>query len=129
MFSFYSIVVIIAIIILIVVLTVVGLTLKNKKNTNPFPEYQNTCPDFWSLDGSGNKCLPKGMNVPPISKKNASLPAHDGVDMTSDSNNKKTGIKSIDLSEDNWVSICDKSSWAKKYGILWDGVTNNNTCT
>ena len=37
-------------------------------------------------------------------------------------------ITSIDVSSDNWVSVCDKSSWAKKYNILWDGVTNNNSC-
>lgn len=128
MFSFYSIVVIIAIIILIVVLTVVGLTLKNKKNTNPFPDYQNTCPDFWTLDANGNKCIPKNMNIPPISKVNAALPPHEGVEIYTDTNKNKS-IKSIDLSEDNWVGVCDKSSWAKKYGILWDGVTNNNTCT
>lgn len=61
MSSFYSIIVIIAIIILIIALTIVGLTLDRKKNMKPFPDYKNTCPDFWTLDAN-NKCIPSLAN-------------------------------------------------------------------
>ena len=122
MLSFYTIVVIIAIVILIIALTVVGVTLTNKKNNIPFPDYQNTCPDFWSLDSNGTTCKPVlNMNTPSPNKASIAV-KHDGV--TSQNN----VISSVDISEDKWVSVCDKSSWAKKSGILWDGVANNNTC-
>jgi hypothetical protein len=124
MFSFYTIVVIIAIIILVIMLTIIGVTLKNKENKIPFPDYENTCPDFWTLDSSGNnsKCIPSTMNTPSPNKAAIAV-KHDGV---ASINNK---ITSIDIDQEKWVSVCDKSSWARKAGILWDGVTNNNTCT
>jgi len=126
MLSFYTIVVIIAIIILVIALTIIGVTLTSKRNNKVFPDYQNMCPDFWTFDISGNKCTPpiSGMNSPLSNKLTAST-THIGVTI-SEGNNKT--IQSIDLSEDKWVSICDKASWAKKVGILWDGVANNNTC-
>jgi len=123
MLSFYTTVVIIAIVILVIALTIVGVTLTNKKNNISFPDYQNTCPDFWSLDTDGTTCKPllSNINTPPPNKASIAV-KHDGV---TSANNV---ISSINISDDNWVSVCDKSSWAKKSGILWDGVTNNNTC-
>lgn len=123
MFSFYTIVIIIAIIILVLALTAVGITLASNKNNKPFPEYQNTCPDFWTLDG--NVCKPNEINIP-LASKIADAAKHPGVN--ANVTGTTASIISIDLNEDNWVGICDKASWAKKYGILWDGVTNNNTC-
>ena len=122
MLSFYTIVIIIAIVILVIALTIIGITLVNKKNNIAFPDYQNTCPDFWTLDSS-EQCVSNGINVP-LSNKFTESTTHKGVKKSDTSN---TNL-SINLSEENWVSICDKASWGKKYGILWDGVTNNNTC-
>ena len=124
MLSFYTIVIIIAIIILVIALTIIGVTLTNKKNNIEFPDYQNTCPDFWTLDSGGNICNPNGMNEP-LDIKVANAANHSGVT----ANKGNTKIENINISQDNWVSVCDKASWAKKAGILWDGVTNNNTCT
>jgi hypothetical protein len=124
MLSFYTIVIIIAIVILVIALTIIGVTLTNKKNNIEFPDYQNACPDFWTLDSSGNRCKPiNGINIP-LSSKIVSAATHVGIGL----NNDNTKIEYIDLSDDKWVSVCDKASWAKKSGILWDGVTNNNTC-
>jgi hypothetical protein len=121
MLSFYTIVIIIAIIILVIALTIVGVTLANKKNTMPFPDYQNTCPDFWTLSNDGITCNKSDLNTPPPNKAKIAV-NHDGVTTI---NNV---ISSINISDDKWVSVCDKSSWAKKSGSLWDGVANNNTC-
>lgn len=123
MLSFYTIVIIIAIIILVIGLTIIGVTLTNKKNNIEFPDYQNACPDFWTLDSTGNICKPNGMNEP-LDIKVANASTHSGV-VTNTGNTK---IESINISDEHWVSVCDKASWAKKAGILWDGVTNNNTC-
>jgi hypothetical protein len=122
MLSFYSIVVIIAIIILIIALTIVGLTLKNKKNVKPFPDFKTTCPDFWILD-SNDLCIPSS---PPV---NTPLPAkvasnkNDNVKI--DANNV---ILSINSDDSKWASVCTKTKWAKNVDILWDGVRNNNAC-
>jgi hypothetical protein len=124
MLSFYTIVIIIAIIILVIALTIIGVTLTNKKNNIEFPDYQHACPDFWTLDSSGNRCKPTNDINIPLQVKVSNAGNHSGVGV----NSGKTKIEYIDLSEDNWVSVCDKASWAKKAGILWDGVTNNNTC-
>lgn len=123
MLSFYTIVIIIAIVILVIALTIVGVTLTNKKNTIPFPDYQNICPDFWKLESDGNTCTPpsSNLNTPPPNKAAVAV-KHDGVASVTNV------ISSIDVSDDKWTSVCDKSSWAKKSNILWDGVTNNNTC-
>lgn len=123
MLSFYSIVVVIAIILLIIGLTIVGLTLKKKQNVVLFPEYQNTCPDFWTLT-SANKCTPPttAINTPSPSK----VGQYSNNAVTKSSAN---AITSIDVSENSWESICTKSKWAKNVGILWDGVANNNACS
>jgi hypothetical protein len=121
MLSFYTIVIIIAIVILVIALTIVGVTLANKKNTAPFPDYQNTCPDFWTLSDDGTTCNKSDLNTPPPNKAKIAV-NHDGV------TSNDYVISSINISDDKWVSVCDKSSWAKKSSILWDGVANNNTC-
>jgi glucokinase len=44
------------------------------------------------------------------------------------SKDSSNNIVSINTDDTNWASLCEKSSWAKKYNISWDGVTNNNSC-
>ena len=125
MFSFYTIVIIIAIILLILALSVIGVTLAKNENIKSYPDYQNTCPDFWKLEND-HICKHQGINtVHPEKVKEASR--HAGI-IVGQNENGIDDITSIDVSSDNWVSVCDKSSWAKKYNILWDGVTNNNSC-
>lgn len=125
MLSYYTIVIIIAIILLVVALTMVGLTLNKKNNKNPFPSYQNSCPDAWTIENG--LCTPNnGINVPKVNKYTATKLGHPGV--TLDNLENPTKIVSLDLSGNNWTSICDKHAWANANGILWDGIANNNTC-
>lgn len=116
---FYTIVLVIATIILIIALTVVGIVMTRTGNKTTFPDFQNSCPDFWTL--SGTLCHPpvSGINVPV-----GTPPAleHTGVNV---SNNE---IASIDIGSTNWASVCDKATWANSNHIFWDGVSNNNTC-
>lgn len=125
MFSFYTIVIIIAIILLIFALSVIGVTLAKNENQKPFPEHQNTCPDFWKLEES-HICRSQGINTV-HKEKVAEAKNHAGVNVSANGNGIDQ-VTSIDISPDNWVGVCDKSAWAKKYNILWDGVTNNNNC-
>jgi hypothetical protein len=121
---FYTIVLIIAIVILIGALTVVGITITSQVKNNPFPDFQNTCPDFWSLNGSICSPPTDGINTPGPDKFTGIQPnvQHAGVTVSNGA------IKSLDIGGVNWTSVCDKSSWANMNGIYWDGVTNNNAC-
>jgi len=126
MFSFYNIVIIIAIVILILALVLIGMTMKPTNSTIPFPQYQTLCPDFWTLDDQ-KKCIPSILNTPPPQKfVNVLDISHNGV--VFDNQTKPTKILSLDLSPDNWTSLCDKYKWANKNGLLWDGVMNTNQC-
>ena len=125
MLSFYTIVIIIAVILLIGALSVIGITLKKNTQTNAYPEYQENCPDFWKLNGT--ICSPNTNNTPAPSKFLGAKPLvnHSGVLIAND----KKSIVSLDINPENWSSICDKYKWSNLNGILWDGVSNINTCT
>lgn len=127
MLSFYTIVIIIAIVILILALVLIGMTLNSKNSTVPFPEYQTLCPDFWTLNAE-KKCIPSVLNTPAPGKFTYSIHdiSHNGI--VFDNATKPTRIVSLDPSENSWTSLCDKSKWANKNAILWDGIANTNQC-
>jgi hypothetical protein len=124
---FYIIVLIIAIILLIVGLILVGVSLTRGSNTE-FPDYKYSCPDFW--DVSGTLCIPSSLNVNIPSadkfKGDPSFIQHTGVSIMKSETDKR--IVNIDTSDAYWSGTCDKGSWAKRNGIFWDGVANNNKC-
>jgi hypothetical protein len=100
--------------------------MSNKKNNaNVFPEYQNSCPDYWTINEQ-NVCIPSMINTPSPSRFLKKEIKHSGVSFNDDT--KPTKITSLDVGETNWVSLCEKSRWAYANGILWDGITNNNSC-
>lgn len=121
---YYIIVLIVATILLIISLIFVGIALTKKGRSNPFPEYQTVCPDFWEVNGKICKPSTLGINIPSLQKFAGTTPlvAHSGVVI------KDNAVESLNLDPANWSGICDQSSWAKSNGIFWDGVANNNTC-
>ena len=124
---YYTIVLIIAIVVLISSLSIVGVMMTTGSNKIDFPEFQNTCPDYWTLDGTICKPPISKINVPNSAAFAGSSPsvAHAGVVINQ---GPPPSITSLDLTTSNWTSICDKSSWAKMNGIVWDGVSNTNQC-
>ena len=34
----------------------------------------------------------------------------------------------IDFSDSKWTGECDKRKWANENGIVWDGISNYNSC-
>ena len=127
---YYTIVLIIAIILLVIALTVVGITIRSGSNKKQFPTFQNTCPDFWTSSTTNDiiTCSPppSGINTPSPEKfvgNNAPI-SHEGVTIDAD----KKVITSINLDKTKWMSICDQSKWSAMNGIMWDGVSNNNSC-
>jgi hypothetical protein len=98
--DFYTIVIIISVVLLILSLTAIGLLVTNASSTAKFPESYNSCPDYWSFDGTF--CKPnKGINIGTLSNPSAYTPSKD---------------------------ICVNRTWSNDNKISWDGVSNTNSC-
>ena len=148
--DFYKIVILITVILLILALTGVGFLLKYQNAGTPFPPpgSASACPDKWSEDvvGSDTRCV-----IPIQFADNAGIIHTDdptyvnflintpgvyvtGTDQLITSgnlyaggvNNIVSGMASI--SPAAMGSICQQKKWTTKYGVLWDGVSNNSTC-
>jgi hypothetical protein len=148
MFSFYTIVTIIAIVLLVIALTIIGISITNNSRTNTFPDYQYSCPDFWTLSDDNKTCMaPPGINNPTIATLKPKKPADQQLfpnmnsirpdqDSPAIQNYKAKGIelntnntiKSIDISDATWPALCSKVAWATTNNILWDGVGQTNSC-
>ena len=37
-------------------------------------------------------------------------------------------VQYIDFSNPAWTGVCDKKKWANENGIVWDGISNYNSC-
>jgi hypothetical protein len=102
MASFQVVVLVIAIILLILALTFVGISLKNSGSGSDttWPPVISACPDYWTIDYSGNDqlCLNTLNLVTPCSTANF---------------NKAGEV----------YTNCDKKTWATNCGVSWDGIT------
>jgi hypothetical protein len=113
--GFQKIVLFIAIILLIIALVFIGIAL-SYSNDQQWPPMIPQCPDYWSIDGSGNNttctnvkdlgtCSPQnGQNHLVM---NFNTPAFSGAN-----------------------GLCAKYGWATNCGLSWDGITYgvNNPC-
>jgi hypothetical protein len=104
-----------AIIILIIALVFIGIALTYSNDTT-WPPMTPECPDYWTIDGSGNNtnCINiKDLGTCPPQSKNKHL---------------KMNFNSPVYSGTN--GMCAKYTWAKNCGISWDGITYgvNNPC-
>jgi hypothetical protein len=104
-----------AIIILIITLVFIGISLTSASET-AWPPMTPECPDWWVVDGSGNKST--CVNV----KDLGTCPPRSGEKhLTMDFNSSAfTGTN----------GLCAKYNWASKCGVTWDGITYgvNNPC-
>lgn len=117
---FYKIVLSIAIIMLIVILIVVGAAVQNANTEEAYPPTALKCPDYW-MDASGG-CVSNGVNL-------GTYTSDQTIDFTSntwtqESNANQDG--SIDYS--GLSETCAKKKWANTYEVLWDGISNYNSC-
>ncbi len=111
--GFQKIVLFSAIIILIIALVFIGISLSYAKDGQKWPPVVPTCPDYWKFEGDGDdtRCVNvKDLGTcPPMSGKkhlemNFNTPTYTG-------------------SQGN----CNKSAWANKCGVSWDGITYGTT--
>ena len=116
MASFQKIVITAAIIILIIALIIIGICLSYYQAKEQWPPLLAACPDYWTIDGSGNSttctnikdlgtCPPQSGNKHLV--MNFTGPAFTGANGT-----------------------CAKYTWAKNCNLTWDGITYgvNNPC-
>ena len=126
---FYLIVLGIATLVLILILTFVGLLMQTGKKNLIYPPIANSCPDNWEVDGS-NCIIPNASNT--------NMGGNSITDLVTSLKpyvTPKTGIPSNGFSPTDkaWAvggltTICSQKTWANKNNILWDGVSNYNSC-
>ena len=146
---FYIIVLSIAVIFLILILTLIGVLMKQSKKTGgTFPPIVNNCPDYWVISTDGKSCtipIKKDSTTGYTTEKNAGslYGTNSDLDIIDPSGTSVvfpiktpgfvTGGSTIDFTDAAWsaqgkTSTCAQKQWAQKWGITWDGITNNNTC-
>ena len=128
--SFQKIVLAIATVILILILTIIGVMLSKYKNKVTYPPVANTCPDYWKISADGLSCsLPtsSAVNVGSIYNSDGSL-AISSADTYGYDSTKKT----INFTDGGWSTsksaVCAQKDWTGTYNIIWDGVSNYNSC-
>ena len=92
----------------IISLCFIGLALYRQKYNSDYPPVIANCPDYWTIDGSGNdvKCIPGKINKGMVS---GSAPSFTSMD------------------------TCGKYTWAHNNNVSWDGITygygSSNPCS
>ena len=126
--SFQMTVLAIAAFVLIIILTAIGIALRKMKKKVAYPPVANQCPDYWNIASDGQSCA-----IPINGNKNTgniyinnvltfteNVPGYDSVNST------------INFNDPGWVannsSTCNKQLWANQYQIIWDGISNYNSC-
>jgi hypothetical protein len=132
--SFYLIILSVAVFILILALGFSGWMLSHQKDQIDFPNITATCPDFWTIDGTGNCVQPDASNFN-YGKDANILSNYIALGTTNAAGavpGKVSGATSFNSKDDAWGSgkeaICDKRKWATDNSIKWDTVTNVNFC-
>jgi hypothetical protein len=117
----------------------IGIAFNKTKELN-FPPSKNSCPDYWIADNTDpNKtvCKISDLNMGTIKKDT------DGSYLMSETSTDKNkaytpgyvaGSRVVDFSDPLWPAAfsgsgqCALKTWANKYEISWDGVSNFNNC-
>ena len=102
--KFQKIVLMVAGLSLVVMLIMVGYILNKGQKTRSFPPVKPRCPDYWTPDSTGTKCV---NNL--------------GLGRCSDN--------TIDMNREDWIGssgLKNKCEWAKRCNLTWDGITNND---
>lgn len=136
--TFQIVVLVIATIVLILIFATIGILTKYSTADNVYPPKANTCPDYWSVDNSG-KCI-----IPDKDAKNRgyiysgtsttiNLTADDAETSKVYTPGYNSSSSNIDFNDPAWstigkTTICAKKQWANKNNIIWDGVSNYNSC-
>ena len=126
--SFYIIVLSIFAIFLILILTIVGTLMSSGISNQMYPPVISQCPDYWDI--SHNICINNidsngKSKVNGISNPLTAYNANPAIYVDSSCN--------ISPSSAVWLSngltpTCNQKNWANGLNIMWDGVSNYNSC-
>ena len=115
----------IASVIFIVALTTIGLIMQKGSKAGTFPPMASNCPDGWTeLSSVADDTITYTCTAPDTTTKPVDVT---GVTDITIGAWTAAATKTITYS-DKTTSICDKQKWADKNSIVWDGVSNYNSC-
>jgi hypothetical protein len=106
--GFQKTVLIVAIIILIITLIVIGVALSKKSAEIGWPPMVPQCPDYWTIDGSGNNAI--CVNVKDL-----------GTCKSVGSKHKTMNFNTSEFTGSQ--GTCNKYNWATNCNVSWDGIT------
>ena len=133
---FHVIVLTVALVMLILLLTFIGLLMTHQKTSLSYPPTYNTCPDYWTITTDGSGCLipsyKSNLNIGLLysgpGSLNSSVSTTPGFTSTVDSKSNSV-INKINFNDSKWQgSVCNQKKWAANNNIVWDGVSNYNSC-
>lgn len=134
--TFYIIVPTIAVVILIIVLTYLGIKIKNAKATSTsFPPIYNTCPDYWTVDATGNCVVPTSATAKNIGSfgntvsGTVTIPSGSTPGYSNGAINFFNSDGSSSWSINGMSPQCAMKYWSNQNGIVWDGISNYNGCS
>jgi hypothetical protein len=126
--NFQKITLVIAAIILVIVLIIIGISMSKGQSSMAWPPVVGNCPDYW-VDlppGSGQACFNEHFlgNDPRYIPEVGLVEECDGgiCKKVIKIQNKNT----MDFNTTTYTGSlgdCNKSEWAKKIGVTWDGIT------
>jgi len=132
---FYLIALSIALIALIIILTYVGMQMSYYRDKDTtYPPVVSSCPDFWKVsEDEPTKCVIPNADANGVQNIGSMYGANNEILLNS---NNTPGLnlqkKSVDFTSSDWGiggnAICKKQVWANQNGLVWDGVTNYNSC-
>ena len=132
--SFYLIILSVAVFILILALGFSGWMLSKQNDQIDFPNITATCPDFWTIDATGN-CVQPTATYFNYGKDGNILTNYVKLGTSGsavDVPGKVSSASSFNSKDAAWGSgkeaICNKRKWATENNIQWDTVTNVNFC-
>lgn len=132
---FYIIVLSVAIALLVLVLTVIGIMLSKRTVNLAYPPSYNTCPDYWAISTDGSNCIiptyQSSLNIGGLYNSNGvlnpSVLATPGYGIYTDpSTNMVSNF--INFANSGWAGVCSQKTWANQNNVVWDGVSNYNSC-
>ena len=134
--TFHIIVLSVAVALLVLVLTVIGIMLTNRKTNLAYPPAYGTCPDYWAIGTDVSGCIipsfQSSLNIGGLYNSssgslNSSVMATPGYGSKTDPvTNMVTNY--INFADSGWTGVCNQKTWANQNNIVWDGVSNYNSC-
>ena len=117
--AFQKTAVIVALVVLVVALIFIAIMLVVQANSQKFPPYSSSCPDYWNMEktSESDESDETESSEMCINSKSLGKINHSGCKQLDPNNSIFSGSS----------AGCNKYTYARACGITWDGITNNET--